>query len=359
MQSFFCVLLSVILTFLRIMTDLRLPAEWEPQSGILLAWPHENTDWNYMLTDVQQCFREIASAVTYDERLIVVAPDVDKVRSQISDLNQSRISYFEIPTNDTWARDFGAITVLADGQPELLNFKFNAWGMKFAANLDNLINDALSRKNAFKCGIRNHKNFVLEGGSVESDGQGCVLTTEDCLLSPNRNGGFGKKEIEQYLKSAFGAEKILWLKNGALEGDDTDSHIDTLARFAPGNIILYSACTNASDSHYIPLHNMEEELKSFSNAHGERFKLVALPIPAPIFDEDGFRLPATYANFLITNSQVLVPTYGQPDCDEYALRAIQGAFPDRKIQGIDCTPLIRQHGSLHCVTMQFPQNVLK
>ena len=331
------------------------PAEWSEQSAVLIAMPHADTDWAYMLEEVQQCFRDIAAAIASREHLVVVAPDVSKARAILG--GGDNIRYYQMPTNDTWARDFGGITVVRDGKPVVLDFKFNAWGLKFAANYDNLINRNLYEQGAFCVAMENRLNFVLEGGSVESDGNGTLMTTSECLLSPNRNGQMTQSEIESYLKSAFGVENVLWLDYGYLEGDDTDSHIDTLARFAPGNQILYVRCDDKDDAHYEALSKMERQLRGFRNANCEPYKLVALPMPKAIYDEDNLRLPATYANFLIANGQVLVPIYND-DADERALDIIRGAFPGYDVVGIDCRALIRQHGSLHCVTMQFPKNVI-
>lgn len=338
----------------------RLPAEWEKQSGILLSWPHDNSDWAYMLDEVVKCFISIAEAIIEHENLIIVAPDIDKVKKDLSHLGNEKIKYYQIETNDTWARDFGAITTLdKDNNPVICDFKFNGWGLKFASDYDNLVTCKLMDYNAFSGEYTNHLNFVLEGGSIESDGNGTILTTSECLLSKNRNGGSSKTEISKYLKKYLGATQILWLDHGALEGDDTDSHIDTLARFAPGNIILYVGCDNKEDVHYHRLKLMEQQLMKFENAYGEPYGLIKLPLPDPVFDEEGKRLPATYANFLIMNNCVLVPVYGQKNNDESALDIIKGVFPGNKVVGLDCNPLIRQHGSLHCVTMQFPENVLK
>ena len=333
-------------------TTLRLPAEWEEQAAILIAWPHDNTDWNYMLQEVEECYIKVAKAIACDEDLIIVTPQVSAVKSKLADVLDDNIHVFQVSTNDTWARDFGPISVIENGASVLYDFMFNAWGLKFPANYDNLITSSLHKLGAFKTKLHNKLNFVLEGGSIESDGNGTLLTTTECLLSPNRNGEFTKGEIENYLISQFGLKKIIWLNHGFLSGDDTDSHIDTLARICPHNIIAYVGCDDVQDEHYKELKLMEEELKAATNAQGEPFNLVKLPFPAPIYDENGIRLPATYANFLITNNQVLVPTYGQPDNDVLALRLINQIFPDRKITGIDCRPLIKQHGSLHCITMQ-------
>ncbi|MBR5117513.1 MAG: agmatine deiminase family protein [Muribaculaceae bacterium] len=337
-----------------------MPAEWEPQDAIMLAWPHRDTDWCYMLKEAQACFKEVARSIIREMRLIVIAPDVDDVKRQLRDLDHNeRIVYQEIATNDTWARDFGPISIIDGDKRLVLDFKFNAWGLKFAACHDNLICMKMQENGIFNAQTINCQDFVLEGGSIESDGMGTILTTSQCLLSPNRNRHLNKLQIEDVLKARLGAKKVLWLDSGELTGDDTDAHIDTLARLVPGNTILYVKSDDPSDKQYASLQRMEHELKSMTNAHGEPFRLVPLPCPAPVHDEEGNRLPATYANFLITNSQVLVPIYNQPETDKLALDTIAQAFPGRNVVGIDCNALIQQHGSLHCVTMQIPKNFLK
>jgi agmatine deiminase len=199
--------------------------------------------------------------------------------------------------------------------------------------------------------------LILEGGSIESDGKGTILTTAECLLNPNRNPHLSRQEIEEELLSLLGAEEVLWLENGYLAGDDTDSHIDTLARFAPDDTILYVACDDPDDEHFESLKAMREELETFRTRDDKPYRLLPLPWPQARHDENGQRLPATYANFLVINGAVLVPTYDDPS-DATALKIIAKAFPGRKIIGIDCLPLIEQHGSLHCVTMQMPKGVL-
>lgn len=343
------------------MTSTRLPAEWEKQSGVQLTWPHAETDWNYILPDAIECFANIAREIAKREKLLIVCPSEASVREQLGEINYSNITFKEIQSNDTWARDHGAITVLIDGKPHLYDFSFNGWGMKFAANYDNQITRELLREgDTFlpSVGYRNMLHFVLEGGSIESDGCGTILTTEECLLSANRNDHFSKAEIERFVCDAFSAERILWLKNGYLAGDDTDSHVDTLARLCSCDTIAYVSCEEKDDEHYEALKAMEEELKAFTQANGEPYKLIALPMAPASFEED-FRLPATYANFLIMNGAVLMPTYNAPESDQKAMAQLQKAFPNREIVGIDCRTLIRQHGSLHCVTMQFPEEVLK
>lgn len=333
-----------------------LPAEWAEQDAVLIAWPHPDTDWNYMLNEVEACYLNIAEAISSHENLIIATPHPHEVSRKLEHLpHRNRIAMVEVATNDTWARDFGVITATIDGVPVAYDFKFNGWGLKFASDKDNLINRALKRNGVLAAELVNRMGFVLEGGSIESDGNGTIMTTANCLLSPNRNGEMSRGEIEDYLKQQFGAKQVLWVDHGELMGDDTDSHIDTLARFVPGNTIVYTRCQDSTDCHHAELEMMHNQISTFANAYGEPYRTVTLPLPKPIFDEDGLRLPATYANFLITNQCVLVPTYNQPDLDRRALETLQAAVPSRKVVGIDCCALIKQHGSLHCVTMQLPK----
>lgn len=340
--------------------NITLPAEWAPQSGIQLTWPHVDTDWNYMLEEVTQCYVALAQEIVKREKLLIVCRDSAGVREQLGDgTDFSQIIFRETETNDTWARDHGAITVMVEGDPYLYDFTFNGWGMKYAANFDNQITRRLYESDTFQpfVAYQNMLQCVLEGGSIESDGEGTILTTEECLLSPNRNDHKSKEELEEYLLMVFGAKRILWLKNGYLAGDDTDSHVDTLARFCTPDTIAYVKCDDQNDEHYEELSLMEEELRAFRTIDGKPYNLIALPMAdAVVFAEE--RLPATYANFLIMNGAVLMPTYDSPK-DEIAKAQLQAAFPDREIVGIDCRPLIKQHGSLHCVTMQFPEGVLR
>lgn len=338
-------------------TGILLPAEWSEQDAIMLVWPHKDTDWAYMLDDVIQCFQSIVKAITSQgEHVIIVA---NSVNDATIPADNDLVSVFECPTNDTWARDICPITTLCGNFTVINDFKFNGWGLKFAADKDNLITSSLFSQGIFSGIYVNLLSFVLEGGSIESDGNGVLLTTSECLLSKNRNGQLSKAKIENHLKANLGVRKILWLDYGYLSGDDTDSHIDTLARLAPGSTILYVATNNPADEHYESLKKMEAQLREFTDIENQKFHLVPLPLPRPIYDEAGFRLPATYANFLIGNGFVLVPTYGQEDNDSLALSIIAEAFPDRKIIGVDCQALIKQHGSLHCVTMQFPHKSIK
>ena len=334
--------------------------EWDQQDGVILSWPHAGTDWAYMLDEVTACYIEMARAILSDddERLVIVASDADDVRAALGqDADWSRIDIIELPTNDTWVRDYGPITVYHDGAMALADFTFNAWGMKFAADCDNLVTSRLNGQGLFKLPLINCRDLVLEGGAIETDGNGTVMTTTCCLTAPNRNDALSREQLEQVLLERLGAIKMLWLDYGGLAGDDTDGHIDTLARFAPGGIILYTGCDDPSDEHFEPLMKMEEQLKQFTDTDGNHYHLIKLPLPDAIYDEIS-RLPATYANFLVTNHQVLVPVYGQPEKDVKACELIGQAFPGRRIVGVDCRALICQHGSLHCATMQLPKGSL-
>lgn len=336
-----------------------LPAEWAPQSGIQLTWPHAGTDWAHMLTEVQACFAAIAREIAQRELLLIVTPEPEEVKKQISaTVNMQNVRFMECETNDTWARDHGAITMLDAEGASLLDFMFNGWGLKFASDKDNLITRQAVESGFLNGRYVNRLGFVLEGGSIESDGLGTLLTTSECLLSPNRNGQMSRDEIEDYLCSVLHLKQILWLDHGYLAGDDTDSHVDTLARLCSPDTIAYVQCTDTQDEHYEALHQMEEQLKTFRTLNGNPYRLLALPMVDKI-EEEGERLPATYANFLIMNDAVLYPTYRQPENDQRAKEILQEAFPEYEIVGIDCRALIKQHGSLHCVTMQYPAGVLK
>lgn len=337
-----------------------LPAEWTLQSGIQLTWPHEETDWAPMLDEVEGCFVCIAREIAARQRLLIVTPHPERVRRRLEgEVNLQQVRFVQCPTNDTWARDHGAITLLDTTKPSLLDFTFNGWGLKFAADKDNLITRHLVQEGALKGTYVNRLDFVLEGGSIESDGCGTLLTTSECLLSANRNGALNRSQIEERLRTMFHLQQVLWLDHGYLAGDDTDSHIDTLARFCSPRTIAYVRCTNPADEHYEALRQMEEQLRTFRCIDGTPYRLLALPMAYPIYDEEGQRLPATYANFLIMNEAVLYPTYGQAEHDAEAARVLREAFPKKEVVGIDCRVLIRQHGSLHCVTMQYPAGVIE
>lgn len=339
------------------------PPEWYPQSAVQLTWPHIDTDWAYMLEDVTACFVNIAAVIMKRQKLVIICVNPLAVKYELREYKElfGNLTLVELPTNDTWARDHSGISVLNDGRKMIYDFTFNGWGLKFASNLDNQITRGLFANSVFSDDLifENKKDFVLEGGALESDGKGTLLTTSECLLSPNRNSYLSKDGVEDYLKETLGLNRVLWLDYGYLAGDDTDSHIDTLARFCNEHTIAYVKCEDVEDEHYEALLKMEEQLKTFVDYKGNSYHLIPLPMAKAVHDEDNERLPATYANFLIMNEAVLMPSYNDKETDEIAKQQLQKAFPTREIVEVDCSSLIRQHGSLHCVTMQYPENFVK
>lgn len=334
-----------------------LPAEWHKQSAVQLTWPHMDTDWRPYLKEAQACFTEIAREVSKRERLLIVCQDCAEVRSSLVNCNLRNITFAQAPSNDTWARDHGGITIYENDKPVVLDFGFNGWGEKFNFALDNQINRELKRQNIFARDVelRDKNDFILEGGSIDSDGAGTLITTGQCLLSPKRNPKYSKEQLSAYLCECFGLERVIWLVHGNLVGDDTDGHVDTLVKFCSPDTLAYVQCLDESDCHYRELKLMEDELKSLRTKDARPYKLIPLPLPSPCY-EGHERLPAAYANFLIINEAVLVPIYGVAQ-DELALARLKGVFPDREVIGINCRALIKQHGSLHCVTMQYPEGV--
>ena len=326
----------------------RLPAEWEPQWGVQLTWPHAQTDWAPILSEITATYEEMAREIVKREELLIIAPESE-------DLSPLTSHLLSLPSNDTWARDHGFITLTDDnGHHRLIDFRFNGWGEKFPAELDNALNRKIHDSGALEGEYVDCLDFVLEGGSIESDGNGTIFTTTGCLMAPHRNQPMTKEQIDARLKHNLCAKRILWIDYGSLTGDDTDGHIDTLVRICPNDTLLYMGCEDQEDEQYEELRLMEEQLRTFRTLEGKPYRMLKLPMPRHIYDGDD-RLPATYANFLIVNGAVLCPTYGQPDLDAEALRIIGEAFPDREIVGIDCRSIIKQHGSLHCCTMQFPK----
>jgi len=341
----------------------RLPAEWDPQDGVLLTWPHGGGDWASRLGEVEPVFLRLAAEISAREWVLIVCAD-DAHRRHVRDrlehagANLQRIDLRVAPSNDTWARDHGPITVADGDHWLLLDFRFNGWGGKYPAQLDDCISARLHADDAFGSVALHPVDLELEGGAIDCDGAGTLLTTEACLLHGNRNPGLDRHRIEALLKRHLGVTRVLWLANGMLAGDDTDGHIDTLARFCDRHTIAHVACPDPHDVHHRPLQAMTAELARLRTSAGAPYRLVELPLPAAIHDRDGRRLPATHANFLVIDDAVLVPTYDDPS-DAVALTRLQGCFPDRRVVGIDCRPLIEQFGSLHCVTMQLPRGVLK
>ncbi len=320
----------------------RLPAEWEKQKCIMITYPHKKSDWKCCLQEIEKTYIQIIKGISKYQKCLIICDDIKRVKN-ILDFNQDNLIFANISTNDTWIRDYGAIDLIDKDSVVSYDFTFNGWGKKFDASLDNLVNQKLYKKNFFKNSLKKI-DFVLEGGSIDSNGDGVLLTTKKCLLNKNRNPFLSQEQIEKKLFEYFGLKKILWLKNGGLFGDDTDSHIDTLARFLNTDTICYVKCYNKDDEHYTELNKMEKELQQSG------FKLVPIPLPDPVFYE-GERLPATYVNFLFVNNAIILPIYNQKK-DKEVIKIFRNFYPNKDIIPIDASILIREHGSIHCATMQ-------
>ncbi|MGH8529057.1 MAG: agmatine deiminase family protein [Nevskiales bacterium] len=339
-----------------------LPPEWAPQSGVLLTWPHADSDWAPLLEDAEHCFAEIAREISLRQRVLIACNDDATLHSAQARLSApgarlDQVRFYTAPSNDSWARDHGPITVLRDSQAVLLDYRFNGWGGKYKHDRDDQITTRLHAHGAFGATPIESPGLVLEGGAIEVNGTGALLTTARCLRSSTRNPQLSQSDIEQRLKIQLGVQTFHWLQRGGLEGDDTDGHIDTLARFCSEDTIAYQSCDDAADSHHAELSAMALELQALRQMDGSPYRLHALPWPRAQYNDEGRRLPATYANFLIINGAVLMPTYNDP-ADALAKTVLRRCFPGREIVGIDCCALIRQFGSLHCVAMQLPAGVV-
>ena len=337
----------------------RFPAEWEPQSAILLAWPHAGTDWADRLGDVEDTYIALVQAITRFQPALVCVADDDvetyaDIRLRSNRVNMARVRFVTVAYDDTWLRDSGPITLRAGNGFKLLDFRFTAWGGKFEAGLDDLLVETLAAQGVFGDAARQRIDFALEGGGIETDGHGTLLTTWRCLHE--RHPDASREELTAKLSAWLHQDRVLWLDHGALEGDDTDAHIDTLARFAPDDAIVFQACDDEADSHYVELKAMAEEIAALRTRDGNPYRLFPLPWARPVLDE-GRRLAASYANFLIVNGAVLMPAYGDP-ADDAAAAVLAQAFPGREIVQVPCRPLIWQNGSLHCITMQLPEGLV-
>lgn len=337
--------------------------EFAPQSGVMLAWPHPSSDWKDRLDSIEPVYLDIARAVVDHEHLLVICHDSghrQHVHSMLdgAGIPLDRIIFTCVRTNDTWVRDYGPLTVLVDDRPVLQDYVFNAWGGKYSATLDDAVTGNLYAAGLFGTLAYQRLTLVLEGGSIDVDGNGTLLTTSHCLLSPTRNPGLGKPDLEAAFREHLGIERVLWLEHGELAGDDTDAHVDMLARFCGTDTITYTQCADSDDAQYAALAAMEQELHGFRTLAGAPYRLVPLPLPRPVHDAGGQRLPASYANFLVINGAVLLPVYNDP-ADAIARQRLQACFPGRAIIPVNCLPLIQQYGSLHCATMQFPAGVLQ
>jgi agmatine/peptidylarginine deiminase len=335
----------------------RLPAEWEPQAGTLLSWPHPESDWGPHLEQAESSYLALAGALARCQPLHILHRD-DAHRRRIegrlfrAGLLSPDLHFHPVPCDDTWVRDYGPVTVLEDHRPRLLDFRFRGWGGKYPAERDDRATAALHRAGAFGDTPLERHDLELEGGSIDSDGAGTLLTTRRCLLA--RNPGMDEAAYEAFLGDALGVRRVLWLTEGALTGDDTDGHVDMLARFCSPRTVAYAASAGPEDPDHRALQALERELEGLRDAQGNPYRLNPLPRPRPIHGPDGEPLPASYANFLVLNEAVLVPFYDDP-ADAVARGRIQACFPGRETFGIPCRGLILQYGSLHCATMHLPR----
>lgn len=336
----------------------RLPAEWEPQSAIFLTWPHADTDWAPWLSEITDLYARVAHLITRFEPVLIVCRDRAHRDQIVAHLDRGgtdtrRVIFARAASNDTWTRDHGPVTVAQDDEPRLLDFRFNGWGGKFPADLDDRLTACVHAAGIFGDLPLESSPMVLEAGAIEADGRGTLLAVSRTLLDGRRNPGWSLGDIEHELGQRLGIRRFLWLAHGRLSGDDTQGHIDTLARYCTVDTICHVRCEDRGDPDYPGLAAMEGELRAFRRETGAPYRLVPLPHPAPILHPDGRRLPASYANFLILNGAVLLPAYGDP-ADRIALASMKALFPDREVLSVDCRPLIRQGGSLHCICMQLP-----
>ena len=345
--------------------NFRLLPEWAEQDAVMLTWPHQATDWCDNLSAVEPVYVQLCQHICHVQQLVIIAHD-EALKAHISQLlsknnvDLSRVHFVVTPCNDTWARDHGPLTCAAledSNQLKIVDCTFNGWGNKFTSDLDNDINAVLVKQLTDTRNQYQALDLVLEGGGIEIDQHGVLLTTSECLLNPNRNPNLSQQDIEQCLREQLGATEFLWVDHGYLAGDDTDSHIDTLVRFAPNDTLVYVKCDNENDEHFSALNAMEKQLQGFTATTGKPYTLIDLPWPKAVLNDDGDRLPATYANYLIINGAVLVPTYADEN-DSLALAQIQLAYPEHQIIAVNCLPIIHQFGSLHCITMQLPRGFL-
>jgi agmatine/peptidylarginine deiminase len=342
------------------MTDVfRFPAEWEPQSAVLIAWPHADTDWAERLAAVEETYVALVAAIVRFQDVVICVADDDlqtyaeaRLRSARTDM--ARVRFVVAEYDDTWLRDSGPITLCESGHFKLLDFRFTGWGGKFEASRDDQLVGELSGMQLFHNYFVQSINFALEGGAIETDGEGTLLTTWRCLHE--RHPDLPREQIASQLSGWLHQDRVLWLDHGYLEGDDTDAHIDTLARFAPDNAIVFQACDDPADSHYRELQAMAEEIAALRTRDGQPYRLFPLPWAKPVLDE-GRRLAASYANYLIINGAVLMPAYGD-EADSKAAEILAAAYAGREVVQVPCRSLIWQNGSLHCITMQLPKGLV-
>ncbi len=350
----------------RLLANYRMPAEWELHSATYLVWPHNLDTWPGKFESVPPIFARIAAVLAHFEPVRILVRDagqIAKVRHMINavvrpdrePVRMDRTEFLPIPTNDSWVRDYGPIFLNriagdGDGPAQVaVDWRFNSWGSKYGAyDLDDSVPQRLAEHYDFEVV---EAGIVLEGGSLDVNGQDSLLTTESCLLNRNRNPSLNRTEIEEYLRIYLGVEQILWLGEG-IAGDDTDGHVDDLARFTAANTIVTVVEQDPADVNYKPLQDNLQRLRAMHNRRGEPFTIATLPMPAPLYYE-GVRLPASYANFYIANGVVLMPSFGCV-ADEVAQATLARLFPGRHIVAIPSVDLVWGLGAIHCLTQQHP-----
>ncbi|MBC8167904.1 MAG: agmatine deiminase family protein [Bryobacteraceae bacterium] len=337
----------------------RMPAEWEPHEGTWLAWPHEKSDWPGKFAAVPWIYCEIVKRLARSERVHILVNDEDSERRSRNMLRKSgadldSVDYFLCPTDRSWTRDFCPIFVRDEGEkPVILDWHFNGWAKYPNWQADDAIPSAIARRLRLRKVTPRHgkHRIVLEGGSIDVNGKGTLLTTEECLLSDiqARNPRLTREDLENVFAEHLGITNTLWLKNG-IAGDDTHGHVDDLARFTDPHTVVLASEKERGDANYEPLRENLALLKSMKDEEGQPLRVVTLPMPEPLYF-DGQRLPASYANFYVANEQVLMPTFNDPN-DRVALQTLAKLFPERKVSGIHATDLVLGLGTLHCLTQQ-------
>ena len=334
----------------------RWPAEWARHEATWMAWPHDASTWPGCLEQTEAAFAQLAVAVAGGEDVVLLVPDTERRRRAQACVEQaggaSRVQYAIVRTADAWLRDTGPIVVKAKSERIALDFRFTAWGGKYD---ELLADDRLARTIAKRHAIeRVRVNVALEGGAIDGNGRGTLLTTEQCLLHENRNPDLNRAEIEWNLREALGVRQVLWLGEG-IAGDDTDGHVDDIARFVAPNVIVAAVERDPADENHAPLQDNLRRLRAMVDSQGRGFDVVPLPMPRPVTSQTGgHRLPASYANFYVANRTVCVPVFGDKR-DAAALRVLRKCFPHRTVTPIRCEHVVEGFGALHCVTQQLPK----
>jgi agmatine deiminase len=341
----------------------RLPSEWEPQEAVWLSWPTNPASWSHCWDAIQPKFAEIALVLSKYQSVYInlvtelqweVETILEKVGLSLG-LARGDIQFFDHPVNHVWVRDYGPIYTRSkdDGSVALTNWRFNGWGDKYPFELDNQVPALVASQVGLPCF---DQTLILEDGSIETNGQGDLLVTTNCLLNPNRNPDCSREEIEVQLKSGLGVDKVHWL-DGCIEGDDTDGHIDNLVRFFKPNGVLVASGHDQNDPSFDALVRLERQCRELTLSNGESVEVRLVPLPESR-TQDERRLPMSYKNFFVGNQVVIMPSYGQEASDANAHKIVSEAFPDREVLSINCQEVIQDGGALHCLTQQVPQTQL-